>query len=165
MHARRTPPLPGSLLLRGWLLTLVLAIAGGILGMHVVGSAQATPITPSHVSIAGMAAGPTVAAAAADGHPAASPVLPATELGEGLPVPGHQGSSMVCGCLPFGCDGSMAGHGACIPFAGSATPAAPQPGRVPDPATDSTVTGHAWSKAADRVPDTPSLTQLSISRT
>ena len=167
MHAPRTVPLQESLLYWGGLLTLVLAIIGGILGMHMIGGAQASPIAPAHANSisSGTTALATTMAAPADVHPTASPAKSIADHAEVSDAPKHLGSNAVCGCYPSDCEMPMASHGSCIPAAGAATPAAPQRGRVPDPATGSTVPGHAWSKAADRIPDTPSLTQLSISRT
>lgn len=167
MNAPRTLPLQGTLLHWGGLLTLVLAIIGGILGMHVLAGAQAGTIGPAHTMSAssGTTAEATVAAAPAAAHPTASPVPPSVDHAASSAVSGHQGSMAVCGCSPSACDMSMASHGACVPFAGSATPAAPQPGLVPDPATGPITMGHAKPKPADLFSNAPSLTQLSISRT
>lgn len=169
MHARSPLPLQGSVLRWGGLLTLVLVIVGGMLGMHVIGGGQAGSMLPTHVSSGnvGTTAGPAVAAAPVVAHSSSfeARTLSAADHAEGSAVPGHQGSTAVCGCSPSGCDASMAGHGACIPVAGSATPAAPAPGLVPDPAAGPTEPDHATPKPADLFSHAPSLTQLSISRT
>ena len=171
MHARSFLPLQGTLLRWGGLLILMLVLVVGLLGMHVIGGVQAGPMMPTHVSSSsvGGTAGPVVAAAPVAAHSSSSSfeakTLSAADHAEGSALPGHQGSTAVCGCSPSGCDASMAGHGACIPVAGSATPAAPAPGLVPDPAAGPTETDHATPKPADLFSHAPSLTQLCISRT
>ncbi len=170
MYAPHRPPLPGSLLGWGGLLTLALALMGGLLGMHVIGSAQAASMTSHHVSSTGAtastAAEASVAVAPASAYPAStSSTLPPAGYAEGWAATGHQKSSEVCGCSSSGCDTSMAHHGACIPVAGSATLAAPPPGLVRDPAAGPTPVAPATSNSADLRSTTPSLIQLSISRT
>ena len=165
MRAPRIMPLPGTLLYWGGLLTLVLAIVGGVLGMHVIGGGQASPMTSAHVSSAGITATATMAADGDAAHSVMSSAIPAAALDDSSTVTAHHGNTAVCGCSSAGCDTFMASHGACTPFAGAATPAAPQPGLVPDPAASYSAANHAGHKSAGRVPGPPSLTQLSISRT
>lgn len=171
MHALRSVRLQGTLLRWGGLPTLMLVLVGGLLGMHVIGGVQAGPMMPTHVSSpsVGATAGPVVAAAPASAHSSPSSLgaaaLSAADHVQASAVPDYQGSNAVCGCSPSGCDTSMASHGACIPAAGAATPAAPSPGLVPDPAAGPTETGHAKPRLADLVFNAPSLTQLCISRT
>ena len=165
MNASTTLRLPGSLLHWVGLITLAVAILGGILGMHVIGSAQAAPMASAHINSAATSTAADVAEAPAAAHPAASPTMSAADHAEVSAVTPQHGNMNVCGCSPSGCEMPMASHGACIPFAGAGTPAAPQPGLVPDPAAGPTVSAHAGYKSAGRIPDPPSLTQLSISRT
>ncbi|WP_186760719.1 hypothetical protein [Arthrobacter alpinus] len=165
MKDSSTLRLPGSLLRWVGLITLAVAIVSGILGMHIVGNAQATPMASVHNSSAGtsVAADGTEAPAAA--HRATSLTMSAADHAEVAAVTSPHGNMNVCGCSPLGCEMPMAGHGACIPFAGAWTPAAPQPGLVPDPAAGPTISGHEGYKCAGHIPDPPSLTQLCISRT
>lgn len=171
MHARNLLPLQGSVLRWGGLFTLVLVIVGGMLGMHVIGGGQAASMLPTHVSSGNVATtgGPDVAAGPVAAHSSSSSfeakTLSVADHADASALPGHQDGTAACGCSPSGCDASMAGHGACIPVAGSATPAAPAPGLVPDPAAGPTETDHATPKPADLFSHAPSLTQLSISRT
>ncbi|MDJ0313164.1 hypothetical protein [Arthrobacter sp. H35-D1] len=173
MHARSFLPLQGTLLRWGGLLILMLVLVVGLLGMHVIGSGQtAASSAPVYASSAGateitanMTAVDPAAAIPVAAHSAATPALTASDHVQASAVPDYQGSNAVCGCAPSGCDTSMASHGACIPAAGAATPAAPPPGLVPDPAAGPTETGHAKPKPADLVFNAPSLTQLCISRT
>ena len=167
MHAPRTVPRPGFLLRWGGLLILVLSILAGILGMHMIGGAQASPMPPAHaISVSsGTTAVATTMVAPADSHPAASPAMSIAHHAKVSDAPKHLGSNAICGCSPSGCEMPMAGHGSCIPAAGAATPAAPQPALVPDPSAGTTSSDYAGYKFAGRLPGPPSLTQLSISRT
>ncbi|MET4001891.1 hypothetical protein ABIB48_000589 [Arthrobacter sp. UYCu511] len=165
MNASSTLRLPVFLLRWVGLITLAAAIVGGLLGMHVIGSAQAAPMASVHISTAAASAAADVAGAPARAHPAASLTMSVADHAEVAAVASLHGNMNVCGCSPLGCEMPMASHGDCIPFAGAATPAAPQPGLVPDPAAGPTVSGHEGYKCAGRVLDPPSLTQLSISRT
>ena len=165
MNASSTLRLPGSLLRWVGLITLILIITGGLLGMHVIGSAQAAPTASAHISTAAASGAADVAGAPADAHPAASPTMTAAHHAEVAAVASLHGNMNACGCSPLGCEMPMASHGACIPFAGAGTPAAPEPGLVTDPAAGPTLSGHEGYKSAGRIPDAPSLTQLSISRT
>ncbi len=165
MNTSSTLRLPGFLLRWVGLITLAVAIVGGLLGMHVIGSAQAAPMASVHISTAAASGAADVTEAPADAHPAASPTMSAADHAEVAAVDSPHGNMNACGCSPLGCEMPMASHGACIPFAGAATPAAPQPGLVPDPAARPTISSHEGYKCAGRTPDPPSLTQLSISRT
>ncbi|MFQ4149568.1 hypothetical protein AAGW05_12870 [Arthrobacter sp. LAPM80] len=165
MNASSTLSLPGSLLRWVGLITLTVATVGGLLGMHVIGNAQAAPVASVHISSAGTSVAAHVTEAPAAAHPAAAPTMSVADHAEVSAVASSHGNMNVCGCSPLGCEIPMASHGACIPFAGAATPAAPQPGLVPDPAAGPTISGHQGYKCAGRIPDPPSLTQLSISRT
>lgn len=165
MHALSPLPLQGSVLRWMGLITLAVAIVGGMLGMHVIGSAQATPMASAHISTAAASGATDVAEASADARPAASPTMSAADHAEVAAAASPHGNMNVCGCSPLGCEMPMASHGSCTPFAGDGIPAAPQPGLVPDPAAGPTSSDHAGYKSAGRIPDAPSLTQLSISRT
>ena len=177
MNAPSTLPLPGPLLRWIGLLTLAVAIVAGFLGMHMMGGAQASPMAPAHSSsmssvTTSLATGTpatttpaTTAVVPADAHRAASAAMSIADHPAVSAVPNHLGNTAVCGCSPSGCEMPMASHGSCIPAAGAGTPAAPQPGLVPDPSAGPAPSEHSAYKFAGRLLDPPSLTQLSISRT
>ncbi|MFQ4149797.1 hypothetical protein AAGW05_14065 [Arthrobacter sp. LAPM80] len=165
MNASSTLRLRGSLLRWVGLITLAVAIVGGLLGMHVIDNAQAAPMASVHISSAGTPVTADVTEAPAAAHPAPSLTMSVADHAEVSAVASPHGNMNVCGCSPLGCEMPMASHGTCIPFAGAATPVAPQPGLVPNPAAGPTISGHEGYKCAGRIPDPPSLTQLSISRT
>lgn len=152
-------PTAWSLLRWGGLLAVVLAIIGGLVGMHVVNGAPAVSTAPSGMSAAMMAPGLTeqssthVHSAAESGHSTG-----ASALGQVNDVP-------ECGCTPDGCAASMAMHGDCTPTVSSAVLNLPLPGTL---TTHGHGTGFAvvpGHKSSDRIPDPPSLEKLSISRT
>ncbi len=140
-----TLTLPGirSMLRWGRLLIVVLGITGGILGMHVIGGTPAASMAPAAM---------TTSAASVHAVKVAVPEEPV----EQVPV--------ICSCSP-GCPGSMAMDGSCVPTFG------PAGIMVPVPQTVTYLYGDIVSKrtppltAVERIPDGPSLNQLSISRT
>lgn len=153
--------LPGirSFLQWGGLLVAVLAIVGGILGMHVMGGAQMASMGPATMS--SPAAAPDMHAVSA---PATAHQAPAETPATGPALPDQAAAPAACSCSST-CTGSMDMHGACVPSIAPAAPAAPLPGTL--------IHRHSWTAFAgapgrspqDRVPDGPSLNQLSISRT
>ncbi|MHA7306846.1 hypothetical protein ACX80E_16645 [Arthrobacter sp. TMN-49] len=152
-------PTAGALLRWAGLLAVVLAIIGGILGMHVVNGAPAVSAEPSGMSVAMMAQGMTkhsstpVHHAAESGH---SPSAAALEQVNAVPE---------CGCSPDGCAASMAMHGDCTPIVSSPVLNLPLPGTLTTCAPGTGFAVAPGNKAADRIPDPPSLEKLSISRT
>ena len=165
MRSRHDLPTAGSLMCWSGLLAVVLAIAGGILGMHVIGGAQTGAMTPANVSSAVATAGATATATPVSARPAPSHALPAGDLAVGPAMPSHQGNPVGCGCSAAGCDASMAMHGACVPSFGPAVLSIPLPGTLSHFSTGTAVVVVPGYKSGDRVPDPPSLNQLSISRT
>ena len=160
----RTPhdlPATGSFLRWCGLLLAVLAIVGGILGMHGLNGApgasmgHGSPGSTAH-TVEGMAiqpAPPSVHAAPESCRPAGAAAL------------GVAGAPVGAACSPAECAGAMPLHGACIPAPVSLVPTVPLPGILTTHAPGAgyaVVPGH---KSADRSPDPPSLSQLSISRT
>ncbi|WP_411804891.1 DUF6153 family protein [Arthrobacter sp. LAPM80] len=126
----------GSLLRWGGLLSVVLAIVTGLLGMHMIGGAQAAPVIAVSMSV-----------------PALPPALTAQSAAESAHA------------MPSGCEATMAMHGACVPSIGPAVLSVPPPvisTQLAAPAVFAPAPGH---KSGDRAPDPPSLNQLSISRT
>ncbi|GAA4659940.1 DUF6153 family protein [Arthrobacter cryoconiti] len=152
MRSRHIVPTVGSLLRWGGLLAVVLAVVGGILGMHVIGGAQAAPMTAA--SMSGAVEAPVVATPPVTGSVHA---MPADGVVAGPGGPSQVGPLTVCGC--------MAMHGACVPSLGAAVLSVPLPSgstQLSSPAVLTAMPGH---KSSDRFPDPPSLNQLSISRT
>ncbi len=137
--------LPGirSILRWGRLLIVVLGITGGILGMHVIGGTPAESMAPAAM---------TTSAATADAVTVSVPDAPV----EQVPV--------ICSCSPV-CPGSMAMDDACIPTFGPAGIIVPAPQTVTHLYGD-IVSGRTPAlTAVERIPDGPSLSQLSVSRT
>ena len=160
----RTPhdlPAAGSLLRWCGLLFVVLAIVGGILGMHGLNGAPGAsmghggPGSTAH-TIGGMAIQPALPSV----HAAPESCRPAGAAALGL-----AGAPAGAACSPAECAGAMPMHGACIPAPASPVPNVPLPGILATHAPGAryaVVPGH---KSADRSPDPPSLSKLSISRT
>lgn len=157
MRSHHSSLTAGSLLRWGGLLAVVFALALGILGMHVIGGVQAASMTPAamHSTVAAPAAAALERPVSTHAH----------GMAEAHSVPSQPGPLAACGCMPSGCAPSMAMHGACVPSVGVAVLSVPVPGtstQLAAPAVYTAVPGH---KSSGRVPDPPSLNQLSISRT
>lgn len=152
-------PTAGAFLRWGGLLAIVLAVIGGIMGMHVVNGAPAVSSAPSGMSAAMMAQGMTkhsstpVHLAAESDHSTT-----ASALGQANAMP-------KCGCSPAGCAASMAMHGDCTPTVSSPVLHVPLPGTLSTHAPGTGFAVVAGHKSSDRSPDPPSLEKLSISRT
>lgn len=152
-------PTAGAFLRWGGLLAVVLAIIGGIMGMHVVNGAPAVASAHSGMSAAMMAQGTAkhsispVHLAAESGHPTGAAAL------------GQANVVSECGCSPEGCAASMAMHGDCKPTVSSPVLNLPLPGTLTTHAPGTGFTVVAGYKSSDRIPDPPSLEKLSISRT
>jgi hypothetical protein len=141
------------------LLALVLATAGGLLGMHVIGAGHPMAMSTTPISVAGQAAVTT--------HAHSAPLIKATAS---TPVGGAGAAHMpaipvFCGCST-GCGTFMAMDGFCTP---TIAPAAPTVS-APKVETKFFTLGEAFArsagtKARDHIPAGPSLDQLSISRT
>lgn len=148
----------GAFLRWGGLITVVLAIMGGILGMHVVNGTPAAPMGHSGTSVAVVADG--MASQTADGHLASS-----TDHFPDAEVLGHPYSAPACGCSPTDCTSSMAMHEDCTPNLSSTMLNVPLPGLLSTQAAGTAFVPVPGYKAADRIPEPPSLKKLSISRT
>ncbi len=137
--------LPGirSILRWGRLLIVVLGITGGILGMHVIGGTPADSMAPAAM---------TTSAASANIVTVSVPAAPV----EQVPV--------ICSCS-HSCPGSMTMDDACMPTFGPAGIMVPAPQTVTHLYGDIVSGRTPASIAVERIPDGPSLNQLSISRT
>ncbi|MDJ0354560.1 DUF6153 family protein [Paenarthrobacter sp. PH39-S1] len=139
-----TVSLPGirSILRWGRLLIVVLGITGGILGMHVISGTPAMSMAPAAM---------TTSAATANAVTVSGPHAPV----EQVPV--------ICSCSA-GCPGSMA-MDACMPTFGPAGMIVPAPQTVTHLYGDIAFGRTPVFTAVERIPDGPSLSQLSVSRT
>ncbi|WP_125610017.1 hypothetical protein [Specibacter cremeus] len=149
----------------GVLAAVVLGIIGGILGMHVLGGAQAAPMAPTAMSGVVSTTGSLVESTPVAGHTVAAHAVSPDSATAGPATPDRTGGPTVCGCAPSGCGASMAMHGTCVPVPGSAALTIPIPDVLGLASTDTPLTSASGPKSLDRVPDAPSLNQLSISRT
>lgn len=146
----------GSLLRWVGLLGVVLAVMGGLLGMHVVagGSSPAgqpasgpmsMPATFTHVMVDAADLADAVAA-----HNAVHS-SPAIKAAYSCPGTGHTAD--------------MAVHADCTPSPGSLSPGVPPPGTLTKVAPGMAFLVAVRHASADRHADPPSLSELSISRT
>ncbi|MBG0740414.1 hypothetical protein IV500_13585 [Paeniglutamicibacter antarcticus] len=150
-----TLTLPGirSMLRWGRLLIVVLGITGGILGMHVIGGAPPESMAPAAMTT------PTATAKAVT-YVGAAPQETVVSIPN---APGEQAPD-ICSCSS-GCPGSMAMDDACVPTFGPAGVIVPAPQTVTHRYGD-IVSGRTPARTAvERIPDGPSLRQLSVSRT
>lgn len=162
MRTTKTLSAKGSVLsTMGWL-ALVLALIGGLLGMHVMGGVHALEPAPG-------------AGAAATTTPAMHTATPnhqgfSSALSDGQPVadtlaPAHPGDPMGCGSSPAEGHTSVDGHGTCILSLGSVFLSLPPQGALAPVHTGTAFTSAPGPKSRGRIPDSPSPMQLSIIRT
>ena len=149
----------GALLRWGRLLAVVLAIVGGIIGMHVLNAPPAVSAAPSGMSAAMVGQDMT--------KHSSTPAHLAAESGHSTSVSalGQVNAVPECGCSPDGCAASMAMHSDCTPTLSSPALNLPLPRTL---TTHAPGTGYAvvpGHKSSDRIPDPPALEKLSISRT
>ncbi|ALO67039.1 hypothetical protein AS189_11705 [Arthrobacter alpinus] len=159
MRFPNNAPTAGAFLRWGGLLAVVLAIIGGIMGMHVVNGAPAVASAHSGMSAAMMEQAMT--------KHSSSPVHLAAEAGHSTSASalGQVNAAPECECSSDGCAASMAMHGDCTPTVSPPVLNLPLPGTL---STHAPGTGFAVApghKSSDRIPDPPSLEKLSISRT
>lgn len=143
------------------LVIVVLALIGGILGMHVIGSMSAGAMTPATMVSAGTAPSMMIQAtpvATHDGHPVGMATNGASVLEPSQP-------GLLSECSPTACHASMDMHQGCVPLPGSTVVNVSLPGILAHLAAGAAFLAAPGYKSADRSPDPPSLHQLSISRT
>lgn len=165
---RNTQALPaaGSILSKiGWL-AVVMAIIGGLLGMHVMGGFHApTQVTAPTADTAPTHA-PTLHTVTPSHHgyssalPSDPPAATATVI-----APVHHGGPISCGGSSPDGQVSMGDHDTCVPSFGPGLPIVPLPGILTWAHPGTAFTSAPGPKSRGRVPDPPSLTQLSIIRT
>ncbi|WP_133162947.1 DUF6153 family protein [Arthrobacter glacialis] len=152
-------PTMGSFLRWGGMIALAFAVIGGIFGMHVMGGAGVSSLASSSMMNASTET-VSVESATVSEHPVSEGNA---MLGSAAHAPST--APAACGCSSTGCESSMDMHQSCIPSLATAAVNLPLPGTLMLPSNESAflvATGH---KSSGRVPDPPSLKQLSISRT
>lgn len=154
-----------SLLRRGGLFAVVLAIVWGFLGMHVVAGAHAAPLSSAVENGTPMATGTTDHAAQTSPHAGSGTHSPAqtAPLHAGAEHPSEHGLS--CNCTATDCTAESSTHGDCVPAPGAPTPALPPPGTLTVFSAGAAFAAIQEHTAESRIPDPPSPEQLSISRT
>ncbi|WP_026556812.1 DUF6153 family protein [Arthrobacter sp. 35W] len=136
----------GSWLFRLTLAAFVLAIAGGVLGMHALNGLPA-PTAAGGVHTAAGHAVPAVQAAA--------------EHASRGDIPHDEDPAPACDCAS-GCSTGMAMAGGCIPLAGApGIHLSPAASGAPQPRAGAVGQASGYSY----IPDSPTLDELSISRT
>lgn len=163
MHTTHTPPVVRAVLSKlGWL-AVVLAVVGGLLGMHVIGGFQA--LAMEVVPLASTSTTTSDTHTAAQNHHGFSSAFPRDHPVAALAVPAHQGDPMSCSGSPSEGHASMDGHDSCVPSFGPETLVVPLPGILSWAHQGTAFTSTQGPKSKGRVPDPPSLIQLSIIRT
>lgn len=154
-------PAAGPFLRRIGLAFVMIAIVGGIVGMHGINGAPAASIVTggsgyTAIALDGMAVQPT---------PAPSPAALGCAPSVGTAALEIQGSLPEANCLLAECTFAMAMHGGCIPTLSSPVLDVPLPGTLSTRSAGTAFTVVPGNQSSERVPDRPSLTQLSISQT
>ncbi|HET6271115.1 MAG TPA: hypothetical protein VFE00_13705 [Arthrobacter sp.] len=146
---RRTP-----FLRRAGLLTGLLALIAGILGMHIMPGSHSMPAPSGHETATVQGQVPTTGHGAAD----RTAVPEASGMAGTASAPG-------CGCAdPNGCSTMSSVHPGCTPTLGNASLAAPPPGTTPLVAQVLGITNAATTNYS-YLPASPTPGDLSISRT
>ncbi|GAA3325972.1 DUF6153 family protein [Paeniglutamicibacter sulfureus] len=162
----RTTPAPsarGPFLSTLGLMAMVLAIVAGLLGMHVLGGIPVTAMESASMPSPAATTSPTVQATVPN-HAASTDILPAAHLVADALLPAPQGMPM--GCDGFPSDGhSMGSHEMCVPAFGPDLPNLPPPRILAWTPTVTAFTSAPGPKSEGRIPDPPSLAELSILRT
>ncbi|MCV9996222.1 DUF6153 family protein [Paeniglutamicibacter sp. ZC-3] len=163
MRTTPAPPARGPVLPPLGLVAMVLAIVAGLLGMHVLGGIQVTAMESASMPSPASTTSPTVQSTVPN-HAATTGILPATPLGADAILPAPQGMPMGCGGFPS--DGhSMDSHEICVPAFGPELPNLPPPRILAWTPTVTAFTSAPGPKSGGRIPDPPSLAELSILRT
>lgn len=160
VHTTNDVPVVGSILRRGGLFAVVLAIIWGFLAMHVVVGAHAAPMTSHSVSGAQMASGMTGHASHGTTH-----AVPAAGSPAGASSEHRVELQLTCDCSSSGCADGASTHEDCVPAPVVPTPALPPPGTLTVFSAGAAFAAVQQHTAQGRIPDSPSPEQLSISRT
>lgn len=151
----------GSFLRWGGLLFVVIAVVGGIVGMHGINGASTASIVGGGSGHTAMAVDGMAVQATHASSPTASECAPPVDTAT-LEM---QGFLHEADCSPAECTDVMAMHETCIPNVNSPALNIPLPGTLNTHAPGAVFALVPGYKAADRIPDPPSLEKLSISRT
>lgn len=149
----------GSFLRWGAMIALAFAVIGGLFGMHVMGGTDVSSMTsPSMMNASTETA--SVNTTPVSDHPVSEGNATHSSAAH---VPST--TPTACGCSSTGCEPSMDMHQSCIPSLATAVVTLPLPDAFTLPSSESAFLVVAGHKSSGRVPDPPSLNQLSISRT
>ncbi len=143
------------------LVLIALCLISGILGMHVISSMPTGSMAPACMVSVGTASNmmtQPAPVATQDGHH-----VDMATGGASMLEPSQSG--VLCECSPTACHASMDMHQGCVPLPGSTVVNVSLPGTLTYLAAGAAFLATPGYKSADRSPDPPSLTQLSISRT
>lgn len=167
MHTSKNLSRVGSALPRLGVFAVVVAVVGGILGMHVMGVFQGSVKEPAVWASTVLTTTPGMEMGAP--HGAAFPsvsstprTVPAVAAKAAAVQPGHP---VHCGGAFSGGQPSMDGQDTCATSLWPAMVELPLPGVLSRRPADTAFTGAPGPKSRGRVPDPPSLIQLSIIRT
>ena len=159
MRMPNSTPTMGSFLRWGAMIALAFAVIGGIFGMHVMGGADVSSM-----------ASPSMMNASTETVSVKTTPVSEHPVSEGNAM--HSSAAhapattpAACGCSSTGCEPSMDMHQSCIPSLATAAVTLPLPAAFTLPSAESAFLVVAGHKSSGRVPDPPSLNQLSISRT
>ena len=159
MRMPSSTPTTGSFLLWGAMIALAFAVIGGIFGMHVMGGADVSSMTsPSMMNASTETV--SVKTAPVSEHPVSE-----GDVAHGSAAHAPSTAPVACGCSSTGCESSMDMYQSCVPTLATAVVNLPLPGTLMLPSSQSAFLVVAGHKSSGRVPDPPSLNQLSISRT
>lgn len=166
MRNHQALPATGSVLSRiGWL-AVVMTIIGGLLGMHAMGGFHAPSQVTAPMADTAATPAPTLHTVTPShhGYSSALPSAPAAATAT-LIAPVHQDDPISCGGSSPDGQVAMGGHDTCVPSFGPDLLIVPLPGILTWAHPGTAFTSTPGPKSKGRVPDPPSLTQLSIIRT
>lgn len=159
-------PKPASALTRAALMSAILAVVAGLLGMHVLAGAHA-----SHASIWPSGSGTDAASTASDhtafDHPASGHAASGhAESGHPGPAALHQTPEPTSSCVCGGdCGDQHVAHATCTPAPSGASLSAPPPGTTVLANQPRTTPATDQAQPYSHLPATPTPSELSISRT
>ncbi|MBB2997632.1 hypothetical protein E9229_003904 [Paeniglutamicibacter cryotolerans] len=157
-------PIVGTALSRLGLFAVVLALIGGLLGMHTMGIVHAKAMASASMAHPALVLTPAMEGTAGE-RTTTSHSLGQANLVAGMAKPALHGGPIGCGFSPSDDHASMTGHGTCVPSFGPDFLGLPTPGALTWTQVRTAFTRAPGPKSMGRVPDPPSLIQLSINRT
>lgn len=146
------------------LLAVVLTLIGGLFGMHTMDVVHAKAMASASMAHPALVLTPVTEGAATE-RTTTLHSLGQVNLVAGTAMPALQSGPIDCGFSPSDDHASMPGHGTCIPSFGPDFLVLPTPGTLTWIQAPTAFTSAPGPKSMGRVPDPPSLIQLSINRT